>query len=335
MSSFDLHRALDVLRGRKRLLVLPHDNPDPDSLAAALGVALIAQQLNVEPTVGRGGIIGRPENRAMVRELGLALSPVDTLDPAGFDAIALVDTQPGTGNNSLPEGRLADVVIDHHPLRPRALEAPWCDVREEAGATSSIVYGYLRELGIPLDAAAATAFFYALKSETRDLTREAGPDEKQAYLELLPRVDYERLHGITHPKLGREHFVAVDQALRAALVRGELLTVNLGALDYPDLVAEVADLLLPCSGIQWVFCIGQHEGSVYCSIRTDLLGAHAGELIRRVLSGRGAGGGPGLVAGGRLYQRVSGGAELAAVADDLIKRLADELHVTGAPTPLL
>ena len=333
--SFDLHRALDGLRGGAGLLILPHDNPDPDAMAAALGLSLVARSVGVEATLARGGIIGRPENRAMVRELGIPILPLDQIDPARFELIALVDTQPGTGNNSLPPGRRADVVVDHHPLRPASLEAPWCDVREQAGATTSIVFGYLKELGIELDARTATAFLYALKSETRDLTREAGPSEREAYLELLPKVDYERLHAIVNPKLGREHFVTVDRALRAALVRGGLLTANLGTLDYPDLVAEVADLLLPFEKIQWVLCIGQHEGWVYCSIRTDLLSARAGELIRRILDGRGAGGGHGLVAGGRLFGKVAGGAELAAVAEDLIRRLADELGITAAPTPLL
>ncbi len=333
--SFDLHRALDGIRGRGPLLALTHDNPDPDSLAAAIGLKLVVAQAGVEATVAAGGIIGRAENRAMVRELGLELQHIEEVNPACFPLIALLDTQPGTGNNSLPAGRHADIVVDHHPRRPSSAEAAWNDIREDAGASSTIVYGYLRALGIPIDARTATAFFYALKSETRDLGREAGALERQAYIELLPQVDHERLYRITNPKLGREHFVAVDRALRAALVRGELLTANLGALDYPDLVAEVADLLLPYDRVHWVLCVGQHQGTVFLSIRTDIPDAHAGELIRKVIAARGAGGGHGLIAGGRLHERIAGGAELAAVADELANRLAAELRIAAPPTPLL
>jgi nanoRNase/pAp phosphatase (c-di-AMP/oligoRNAs hydrolase) len=332
---FDLQRALDGVRGRGRLLLLTHDNPDPDALAAALGLAEVVGAVGLPSTLAMGGIIGRAENRAMVRELAIPLEPIERVDPASFDLIALLDTQPGTGNNSLPAGRRADIVIDHHPPRPESLGSPWCDLREEAGATSSIVYSYCKQLGLSLDTRLATAFVYALKSETRDLVREAGPEERQAYVELLPRADHDKLDAIINPKVGREHFVAVDRALRAALVRGELLTANLGALDYPDLVAEVADLLLPLDRVHWVMCVGHHQGTVYLSIRTDITGAHAGELIRRLIAGRGAGGGHGMIAGGRLHAKVGGGAELAAICDELVQRLAKELSVTAPPTPLL
>jgi nanoRNase/pAp phosphatase (c-di-AMP/oligoRNAs hydrolase) len=334
---FDLRRALGSVLGSEggRLLVLTHDNPDPDALAAALGLGLIAEQAGWSVTLAAGGYIGRAENRAMVRELAIPLTQLDQLDPSEFQRIALLDTQPKTGNNSLPVDRLADIVIDHHPARPESLASPWCDIRDSAGATSTIVYGYLKELGIVPDKRVATAFLYALKSETRDLVREAGPLERQAYVELIAGADHQKLYAIANPKVGREHFVAVDRALRAALVRGELMTANLGALDYPDLVAEVADLLLPLERVHWVLCIGQHEGTVYLSIRSDLTDAKAGDLIRRVIAQRGAGGGHGMVAGGRLFARVNGGAELATVADDLVSRLANELKIAAPPMPLL
>jgi nanoRNase/pAp phosphatase (c-di-AMP/oligoRNAs hydrolase) len=335
--AFDLRRALDAVLGTEggRLLILTHDNPDPDAIAAALGLQLVAERQGWKTTLAAAGFIGRAENRAMVRELAIPLAKLDQLDLQQFQRIALLDTQPKTGNNSLPEGRRADIVIDHHPPRPESAASPWCDIRDTAGATSTIVYGYLKELGIPPDRRLATAFLYALKSETRDLVREAGPAERQAYVELIADADHEKLYAIANPKVGREHFVAVDRALRAALVRGELLTANLGALDYPDLVAEVADLLLPLERVHWVLCIGAHEGTVYLSIRTDLTDAKAGDLIRRVIAQRGAGGGHGMVAGGRLFARVNGGAELATVADDLIQRLATELKIASPPMPLL
>src|SRR5579871_3074700 len=138
--AFDLLRQLEAIRGRGPLLLLPHDNPDPDALAAAIGLRLVAARVGVESTLAVGGIIGRAENRAMVRELDLAPVLIDQVDASRFPLIALLDTQPQTGNNSLPPGRRADIVIDHHPLRPAAREAPWCDVREEAGASSTIVY---------------------------------------------------------------------------------------------------------------------------------------------------------------------------------------------------
>lgn len=330
-----------VRKGRgPTLVILTHDNPDPDSIAAALGLRRIFEREGISTQLALGGIIGRAENRAMVRELNIELVPFERLDlgssPAEAPLFALVDTQPRTGNNSLPDHLEADIVVDHHPQRGEAPNAAWWDIRPTAGATATLVYGYLRQLDIPVDPALATAFLYALKSETRDLTREAGEPERQAFLELFPKADLQRLQAIAAPKVGREHFVAVDRALRNALCWGELLTVNLGALDFPDLVAEVADLLLPYERAHWVVCVGHHEGVVYISVRTDREHAKAGSLIRRVVGARGAAGGHGMIAGGRMYHQVRDELELKQVYDELVSSFRAELHISAdEPTPLV
>ena len=336
--SFDLGGALAALKQRLaggRVAVLTHDNPDPDSLAAALGLRRLFEQEGLATTMAIGGIIGRAENRAMVRELKIDLVPVEKLDWEAHAAIAVVDTQPHTGNNSLPSGRRADIVIDHHPARHDLGDIPWLDIRTEMGATATIVYQYLQERRVPIDASLATAFLYALKSETRDLGRESGPDEKQAYIELSKVADFERLYAITNPKLGREHFVALDRALRSATVWGDLLAINLGTLGYPDLVAEVADLMLPYEKAHWVLCVGQHNRTVYLSVRTDITDATAGALIRRVVGSNGAAGGHGMIAGGRLFAEVRDEAALKSIYDELVARLVRDLKIVATPTPLL
>jgi nanoRNase/pAp phosphatase (c-di-AMP/oligoRNAs hydrolase) len=346
--AFDLPGALGALRSRVaakagprkngtigRALILTHDNPDPDSLAAALGLKQLLEHHQIESVVGLGGIIGRPENRAMVRELGMDLVHFERLNLDDFHAYALVDTQPNTGNNSLPADRKCDIVVDHHPLRATTPEVPWRDIRPDVGATATIVYNYLKEQNLELDKTLSTAFLYALKSETRDLGREAGPDERDAYVELMTQADLARLYAITNPKLAREHFVSLERALRFAVAWGDLLAINLGALDYPDLVAEIADLMLPYDKCHWVLCVGQHKGTVYLSMRTDLTNASAGSLIRRVVAQNGAAGGHGMVAGGRMFAPVKSDQDLKVAYDALVERLCEELKIDAAPTPLL
>jgi nanoRNase/pAp phosphatase (c-di-AMP/oligoRNAs hydrolase) len=335
---FDLAGQLAALKQRAnggRAAIMTHDNPDPDSLAAALGLRKLFEASGIPATITIGGIIGRAENRAMVRELKIDLVPIERLDWSAHTLVAMVDTQPGTGNNSLPQDRKADVVIDHHPPRSDLGAVPWLDIRTEMGATATIVYGYLEERKIVIDAMLATAFLYALKSETRDLGRESGPDERDVYVELSKVADFEKLYCIQNPKLGREHFVALDRALRAAVVWGELLAINLGALDYPDLVAEVADLMLPYERAHWVLCVGQHNRTAYLSVRTDINDATAGALIRRVVGGNGAAGGHGMIAGGRMFAEVRDEAALKSVYDELVARLVRELKIAAAPSPLL
>jgi hypothetical protein len=59
------------------VLVLTHDNPDPDSIASAVALAfLLEKRTAVEARVVYGGIIGRSENLALVKVLRLPISPV-------------------------------------------------------------------------------------------------------------------------------------------------------------------------------------------------------------------------------------------------------------------
>ena len=87
--------------------------------------------------------------------------------PVGFEddlpyCIALVDSQPGFGHTLLPQGREIDIVLDHHVPPENGCENPvvFQDVRIEVGATSSMVTGYMMELGTPLTADVATGLLY-------------------------------------------------------------------------------------------------------------------------------------------------------------------------------
>jgi nanoRNase/pAp phosphatase (c-di-AMP/oligoRNAs hydrolase) len=330
---FPLDEAMARLAGRKSALIYMHDNPDPDALAAALGLqTLIEHELHAETTLAHGGIVGRAQNRAMVENLHIKLTPVERVDADAFDVIAIVDSQPETGNNSLPPDHRIDIVIDHHPPRSSSARAAWCDIRPSLGATSTIVFEYLRHRHVPIDARLATAFFFALRTETRDLGREATDAERTAYLELVPLVDHALLYRMTHPKVPRAHFVALDRALRSAQVYQDIVAVNLGTLGYPDLVAEIADLLLSYESARFVLCLGQYDGSAYLSLRTEASEARAGSVMRHIVARDGAAGGHGTMAGARLFAPVGDEQTLQATFVGMVKRLCDVLGYDG-PRP--
>lgn len=336
-SDFDLQLALDRLRGRKSVLIFMHDNPDPDALAAAFGLKRVIEHgMGANAALALGGIVGRAENRAMVEALGIPLLRLDSLDLSSFDTLAIVDSQPATGNNSLPADRTVDIVVDHHPARAESAAAPWCDIRAELGATCTIILDYLRTLNAPLDTPLATALFYALRAETRDLGREATHAERQAYIYLFPLVDFHLLSLIGQPKVPREHFAAVVRALRSAQVWGDLVTVNMGDIGYPDLVAEVADMLLSCEGARFVLCSGVYADHIYLSLRTEPSESRAGTLMRQLIGHEGAAGGHGTMAGARLHAVPGPPVEQQATFNRLIQRLIQLLGRTPpAPVPLI
>ena len=73
----------------------------------------------------------------------------------------------------------------------------------------------------------------------------------------------------------------------------------LGEVQYPDMVAEVADFLLRLDQAEWAAAIGAFDGCLHCSIRTTDRDANAGDLLQRVLGSHSAGGHD-QIAGGRV-----------------------------------
>jgi nanoRNase/pAp phosphatase (c-di-AMP/oligoRNAs hydrolase) len=135
---------IEWVRGKGRILVVVHDNPDPDALAAAFALQhLFLVKTGQEAVIAFGGLIGRSENQVMVKELEIGVVPISSLALDQFNVVCMVDTQPETGNNSLPPGHPVHLVIDHHPPRPICRSCRWVDVREDYGASATILYEYL------------------------------------------------------------------------------------------------------------------------------------------------------------------------------------------------
>jgi nanoRNase/pAp phosphatase (c-di-AMP/oligoRNAs hydrolase) len=97
---------------------------------------------------------------------------------------------------------------------------------------------------------------------------------------------------------------------------------HLGRVEQPDIVPEIADLMLRLKGKTWSLCTGVFEDRLYLSIRTTNARADAGQLIRRLLGRRGKGGGHGMMAGGWVPLTDSSEAAVASLQTGLSKRLA-------------
>jgi nanoRNase/pAp phosphatase (c-di-AMP/oligoRNAs hydrolase) len=294
----------DLLRELERpgpLVILPHDNPDPDSMASAVALKFLVHRLQEkEAYIALGGIVGRAENRAMRTYLNIELVPVSEVRFAGDVQIALVDTQPGRSNNSLPEGVVPTVVIDHHPAYAAYPGVPFLDLRENYGATSTILTEYLRESKLDVEPKIATALFYGIAAETQDLGREATAADIEASHFLYPYANKRRLAKIENARVPREYFRVFREAIdHAALYDHKVVVSLLGDVQYPDMVAEVADFLLRLDGAEWSAAIGAYNGCLYCSIRTTDRDTNAGDLLQGVLGAKSAGGHD-QIAGGRI-----------------------------------
>jgi nanoRNase/pAp phosphatase (c-di-AMP/oligoRNAs hydrolase) len=314
-----------ALAGANGALILPHNDPDPDAIASAVALRhLLADQWGIAGQIAYDGIIGRAENKALVRYLGRPLQRLKSSDLCQSLPIALVDTQPGAGNNALPSTSTPALVFDHHPLREETAVARFVDVRPSLGATSTIMTEYLQTAGIEPPPALATALFYGIKTDTLGLGRGASPADVAAYFYLQPRIDVDALVEIERAQLPADYFKRLDAALQAAQVYDDVVVSNVGPITRPDMAAEMADLLLRLEGTRWAVCIGHYRDELILAVRTRNRRGGAGQLARDIAGGRGTAGGHGTMAGGQIPLD---GAEPQQMAQQLIRRALDVLKV--------
>jgi len=323
-----------VLTGRQRLLVLTHNNPDPDSLGGAVGLQEFARKVaGVDSRFAITGCIVRAENQAMVRELGLQLDRLETIELADFDCVALVDTQPGFGHTFVPPSVGVDIVIDHHVCAEAAVslrDAAFVDVRPDVGATSSMVAVHMLEAGIVPSREVATALAYGIKTDTADLSRNVSDQDLRAFDYLFPHIDRQRLVAICCPRLPAAYFQALRDALGKVRLYDGVTLCSLGRTPSAEMVAEVADLLLRQEGVRAVFCGGQVGGSYYVSVRTEP-GGDAWRLIRDAMEGEnGTCGGHGSVAGGTILLGNNDSRTLKRLERRLERNILRSMGVSGS-----
>jgi nanoRNase/pAp phosphatase (c-di-AMP/oligoRNAs hydrolase) len=272
----------------------------------------------------------------MVNELEIKAKAIDDLDLDTFNAVCMVDTQPGTGNNSYPEDKRVDLIIDHHQLKESTQACRWVDVRPEYGASASILFEYLQSQEVKIATKLATILFYAIKSETEDLGRDWTKSDREAYLKLMPLCNNRILHEITRPKSSRIYFRYFETGLKNAKIYGNALVFNLYNIDHPEIVAEIADFLMRVDGVDIVLGLGCYHDEGVLSMRTSQQETHAGALMQEVIQGLGTGGGHSMTAGGQIRPLEAVRGSLGALEYELAGRLLTALgREHTEPEPLV
>ncbi|MDD5724036.1 MAG: DHH family phosphoesterase [Syntrophales bacterium] len=317
------------LVGQKRaILIMCHNNPDPDTIASAAALKYIfAQTPRRKAVVGYQGTIGRAENRQLVKRLKIDMVRTTDLDFNDFSVIALVDSQPHTGNNAIPRNILPHIVIDHHPMRRDTAQCAFYDIRPRYGSSSTILTEYLRELDLTIDRRLATALYYGLKTDTNGLSRSFMKADLDAFNYLFPRIAPRTLAGIENPSVPKSYYLKFADAIARSVQYGDVMISHMGTLNNPDVTAEMADFLLRMENIRWTLCMGEYKDFLLLSVRTSRRGMMAGKVTLRVVKGLGTGGGHEKAAGGKIGIEGLKPEERAQVAQKVTDRFLKLLGV--------
>jgi nanoRNase/pAp phosphatase (c-di-AMP/oligoRNAs hydrolase) len=310
-----------LFQDSRTLLIVMQDHPDPDAIASAAGLRTLANGMaSLQCSLAHGGVIGRAENRALAKYLSLNLHRLGDIDTGRYDLVALVDTQPRTGNNSLPEDLVPHIVIDHHPIKNNTRRSPFTDIRSRYGATATIIYEYLEASGLGIDVVLATALLYGIRSDTQDLGRECTKADIDALLTLYPKANKRMLSRIQRERVPNSYYQLLSKALNSAEIYGNTVVAGLGPTDNPDMMGEVADFLLRREHTNWVLCYGFHNRKALFSLRTTDDATDAGQIAKFIVNGHGTGGGHNAYAAGQINLADNGSPEMAKTGRNIAQR---------------
>lgn len=304
----------DALLPASSCLVVTHNYPDPDCIAAAFGLQHLLSFWGVARVdIGYSGYVGRAENREMIERLCIPLTHLSDIQWDAYDKIILVDATPGQGNVSIPEGLHVDAVLDHHAIggahdNENARDpAVYYDIRTKSAATSAIVAEYVEASSLEMSSALATALFYGIKTDTLATRAPILQRDLHMFRTLFARLDYHTLFAIENPQVSMEYLKAVYRMTKSVTMFGkEIVTAHIEDIETPDYVAEAAELLSRLYQVQWVVCSGLCGERLFFSIRSNkskMAGWHARAIAEEL---EGAGGGHEMASAGSVAVQQGG-----------------------------
>ncbi|MFH0822780.1 MAG: hypothetical protein V2B18_08500, partial [Pseudomonadota bacterium] len=283
----------------------------------------------VRSVIGYGGLVTRAENQAMIHRLRITMKRLTRLNPSNYYGIALVDAQPGTGNNLItPRHDPPLIVIDHHPARKMSFKSPFHDIRPLYGATSTIVSEYIAAAGLTPTKQVANALLYGIKTDTHSLLRGASKPDFCAFNFLSPYTNPRVIGWIENPCLPQTYFADYHRGLSNTKLYRDVAVSYLHEVSAEAIIPELADVLLRISGICWSLCIGRYGSSLVLSLRSSSRKLMAGTVLLKLVGKAGSAGGHKEMAGGQIRVENASDAEADAIVAGLIK---DFLGLIGRP----
>ena len=258
------------------MLILLHNDPDPDALASGLALRNLLRRTKTTAIIGAMQGVTRPENLRMANMLDIHVEPITPASFNDFDRIATVDVQPHYFGGQLLR---ADLVIDHHPEQPGYI-AVFKDIRADYGSTSTILTEHLRSVDVNISERTATAMLYAIKSDTLFFARHTNRDDLEAFTFLYPLADATLIRKMEGAEITLDRLEYVTRASQGGVMRDQVFSAFIGGAPREDFIPYTADFFLQLENVKWTIIAGIVNEVLVVSIR------NGDGLLRRKLDGR-------------------------------------------------
>jgi nanoRNase/pAp phosphatase (c-di-AMP/oligoRNAs hydrolase) len=275
------------LSDAERLLILLHNDPDPDALASGLAVRNVLHRTKTTAIIGAVQGVTRPENLRMVNLLDIHVEPVTPEGVKDYDRVVMVDVQPHYFGGAIER---ADLIIDHHPEQG-GYTSVFKDIRPDYGSTSTILTEHLRAVDVNISERTATAMLYAIKSDTLFFNRQTNRVDIEAFSYLYPLADPTLIRKMEGAEITRERLDYVLKAHATGQMAEQVFCAALGELPREDFIPYVADFFLQLEDVKWTVIAGIVADTMSISVRNLGYTKNAGEFVRRYFADIGNAGG--------------------------------------------
>ncbi len=289
-------KTLERHRGEKHLVIL-HDYPDPDAIAAAFAHRLISATYGIDVDITYTGKISHNQNLALVKLLGIDLIPYDgKMDISHYQGSIFLDNQGTTVNGIVKTLDAARVpvlfILDHHEPQNN-LTAEFSDI-QKVGSTATIYTGYIEQGLLKLEkgnkdhVAAATALLHGIMTDTSGFTRASEPDYQAAgYLSQFRDADM--LGQIMNQAHSKKVMDIISRALENRTVIENHSIAGIGYLRAGDrdAIPQAAEFLMKEENVHTAIVYGivkdeNQEEILNGSLRTSKLTLDPDEFIKGV-----------------------------------------------------
>ena len=270
-----------------RVLILLHNDPDPDALASGLALRNVLRRTKKTAIIAAIGGVTRPENLRMLNLLDLHVELITPAQVADYDRVAMVDVQPHYFGGAIDH---VDLVIDHHPEQP-GYSAVFKDIRPDYGSTSTILTEHLRAVDANISERTATAMLYAIKSDTHFFNRQASHVDVEAFSYLYPLADAALIGKMEGAEITMERLEYVVKARQHGRLVEQVFCAFLGNSSRDDFIPYVADFYLQLENVRWTIVSGIVNDSLVMSVRNLGYSRNAGEFVRKYFGDIGSAGG--------------------------------------------
>ena len=248
-----VHQYQRYFSDADRVLIMLHNDPDPDALASGLALRNILRRTKTTAIIGAIQGVTRPENLRMVNMLDIHVEPITAASLRDFDRVAMVDVQPHYFGGAIDR---VDLVIDHHPEQV-GYTTVFKDIRADYGSTCTILTEHLRAVDVNISERTATAMLYAIKSDTLFFNRQTNRVDIEAFSYLYPLADAAMIRKMEGAEITLERLDYVTKARASRHAWSIRCSARfIGQAPREDFITYVADFFLQVEDVKWTIIAG-------------------------------------------------------------------------------